>query len=374
MFSDSTAFTGVSRLLVGSLFAGWPAVAAAGDPFLPIMSISSTSSPAGWRQLPPYPGDIGVAGILAGRHDGVLIAAGGTNFPERPPWEGGKKRTYADVHVYQPSEHAWRAAGDLPEPRGYAAVVSVPAGVLVIGGENADKVFADSFWMQWDGRRVVTTTAPSLPSATTSPVAAVLGEHVYVASGYAAGAPRLSQAGFWRLDWRDPAAGWTELPAWPGPSRGQAVMAALGDSVYLFSGISIVAGHDAKPQVTYLSDAYRYHPAEGWTKLPDLPRSAIAAPSPSPVSTALGRIYVLGGVDGRLVGKQPRDTRVPDDIIYYDVATGAWQTLPGRWPDPVVTSPAVPWADEWIIVSGEIMSAVRTPHVWSWNPAAEVAR
>ena len=70
-------------------------------------------------------------------------------------------------------------------------------------------------------------------------------------------------------------------------------------------------------------------------------------------------------MDGRLAGKQPRDTRVPGDIIYYDVPANEWKTFVERWPDPVVTAPAVKLGDEWLLVSGETMSAVRTPHVWS---------
>jgi N-acetylneuraminic acid mutarotase len=145
-------------------------------------------------------------------------------------------------------------------------------------------------------------------------------------------------------------------------------MAALDGAVYLFSGIELVVGANGKPQATYLTDAYRYRPDQGWEKLPDLPRSAIAAPSPAPVSVTPSRIFIMGGVDGRLVGKQPRDTRVPDDIIYFDLRSQTWKSWPERWPDPVVNVTTVHWAGEWILVSGETMSGQRTPHVWSWMP------
>ena len=331
------------------------------------MEESPFATSAAWRQLPSYPREAGVAGVLVGQHSGVLIAGGGANFPDAPPWAGGKKKTYDDLYVYSPSGNAWRVVGKLPEPRAYAAVVSVPTGVLICGGENADKVFQDSVWLRWDGQGVNTLPGPPLPSATTSPVAAVLGDRIYLASGYSAGSPRLSGSAFWCLDWTDPHAEWTALPPCPGPSRGQAVMAAVAGAIYLFSGIEIVQGLEGKPSVTYLNDAYRYRPQQGWQRLPDLPRSAIAAPTPAPVTSGVPRIYLLGGVDGRLVAKQPRDTRVPDDILFFDVGLNEWKTLPGRWPDPVVTTPAVKLGDEWIFVSGETMAGVRTSHVWSWN-------
>jgi len=327
----------------------------------------AASARATWRELPPYPQAPGVAGILSGNHNGVLIAAGGANFPDRPPWEGGKKKYHDSIYVLLPGEKAWRPAGRLPEPRAYAGVVSVPGGVLVAGGENADKVFQDSLLLHWDGRQVVIAQAPGLLAPTTSPVAALLNDKVYLAGGYAPGALRVSRDSFWCLDLADSAAGWKVLPTWPGPTRGQAVLATVGGAVYLISGLEIKPGADGNPQVTYLSDAYRYLPSRAWEKLPDLPWSAIAAPSPAPVMTSPARVFVLGGVDGRQSGKLPRETRLPNDILYFDIAGHQWKLWPEPWPDSVVNVSAVQSGDDWIIVSGEILSGVRTDHAWSWR-------
>ena len=128
----------------------------------------------GWRLLPSYPRELGVAGILAGQHDGVLIAAGGANFSDGPFREGGKKVTHDDIHILLPGETAWRPAGRLHEPRGYAAVVSVPGGLLVVGGENADKIFSDALLLRWDGMEVVIETAPGLPAPISHQVAGQL--------------------------------------------------------------------------------------------------------------------------------------------------------------------------------------------------------
>ncbi len=324
-----------------------------------------------WEQLPSYPRTRGVAGVIAGEHRGVLIAAGGANFPELPPWEGGKKVYYDDIHVLLPDATEWQAAGQLPEARGYSAVASLPDGVLLIGGENSHRVFADTLWLRWQEDRVEVTPGPDLPAATTSPVAAVLDGVIYVAAGHADGTPRLSRVAFWRWDPRRPTEGWIEMPPWPGPSRGMAVMAVAAGSLYLFTGGELALTAEGKPQLTYLLDAYRYQADSGWEKLADMPHSALAAPSPAPVSPDGKRIFLLGGVDNRLVGKQPRDTRVPDGILIFDVTTGNWHESAERWPDPVVTTPAVKSGDAWVFVSGEIMAGVRTPHVWRWRLAEE---
>lgn len=307
-----------------------------------------------------------MAGLIAGDHHGVLIAAGGANFPDRMPWEGGKKVYYDEIFVLVPGDTVWRTAGRLPEPRAYAAVVSLPDGVLVLGGETAEAVLQDGLWLRWDGKSVIGERGPALPAPRTSAAAVVLDGRVFVAGGFAPGTVRVSSADFWCLDLAHSGDGWKTQPTWPGPTRAQAVMAAVEGGVYLISGLEMTVGADGKPQPNYLRDAYRYR-GDKWERLPDPPWSAIAAPSPAPVTTQPARVFVLGGVDSRLVGKVPRDTRVPDHITCFDVATGRWSEMAERWPDPVVTAPAVRLGDEWWILSGEIMAGVRTTSVWSWK-------
>ncbi len=336
-------------------------------PFLAVAA--GTAATSDWTRRPAYPLAPGMAGIIAGTHGGVLIAAGGANFPDKMPWDGGKKIYYDEIFVIAPGETAWRPAGKLPERRAYAACVSVADGVLVLGGENLDRLFQDSLWLRWDGKTVVIDKGPALPAPRTSQVAAVLDGSVYVAGGYVPGAVRVSSGDFWRLDLMQRDAGWRQLATWPGPTRAQGTIAALDGAIYLVSGLEMTTDAEGKAKPNYLGDAYRYR-AEEWEKLPDMPWSAIAAPSPAPVSVNLGRVFVLGGVDRRLVGKVPRDTRVPDHMMYFDVATNAWKTLEERWPDPVVTAPSVQIGDAWWIVSGEVRAGVRTTSVWSWQPGA----
>ena len=337
---------------------------------MPLLAVAAgTAATADWTRRPDYPLAPGMAGLIAGEHGGVLIAAGGANFPDKMPWDGGTKVYYDEIFVIAPGETAWRSAGKLPERRAYAASVSVADGVLVIGGENGATVFQDTLLLRWDGKAVVVGRGPALPAARTSQVAAVLDGSVYVAGGYAPGAVRASSGDFWRLDLAERAAGWRPLPTWPGPTRAQGTIAALDGALYLISGLEVVVDAAGKAQPTYLGDAYRYR-REKWERLPEMPWTAIAAPSPAPVSANLGRVWVLGGVDGRLVGKVPRETRVPDHVMYFDVATDTWKTVAERWPDPVVTAPAVQIGGAWWIVSGEIKAGVRTPSVWSWQPGA----
>lgn len=332
---------------------------------LPLSSISVASP--NWRQLPPYPQAPGMAGMMVGQHDGVLIAAGGANFPDLRPWEGGKKKIHDEIYVLLPGQSAWSAAGRLPRARGYGATVSVPEGVLIAGGEDGETVFQDTILLRWNGEKVEITSGPSLPAPTTSAVAVVLNDSVYLSGGYCQGSPRVSQKSFWQLDRSAAAPKWQVLPSWPGPTRALAVTAAVGGAVYVISGIEVGSADGKETPGVYLNDAYRYRPGAAWEKLPDLPWSALAGASPAPVTESPARVFVLGGVDGRQAGKLPRDIALPDDIIYLDVESNQWRHWHERWPTPVVCIPAVKLGQEWIIPSGESMAGVRTTEVWAWQ-------
>ena len=125
------------------------------------------ASPA-WRRLPAYPRPPGRAGAMAGTHGNVLIVAGGANFPDLMPWEGGVKRYYDDIFVLVPGESDWRPAGELPAARAYGAVVSTPRGLLIVGGEDGGQVFADSLLLSWNGRGLSIEPGPPPPAPTTN--------------------------------------------------------------------------------------------------------------------------------------------------------------------------------------------------------------
>ena len=63
-------------------------------------------------QLPIPPGDThqpGLAGAFSGLSNDVLIIAGGANFPDNPPWEGGKKVWNDQIYVLskQGNSYGW---------------------------------------------------------------------------------------------------------------------------------------------------------------------------------------------------------------------------------------------------------------------------
>lgn len=318
-----------------------------------------------WRPLPNLPDREGFAGAFAGVASGSLVFAGGANFPGKPPWEGGKKVWYTEVYALDRPAGQWRRSGSLPGPRGYGVSVTTDAGLLCIGGSDDRQHYADCFQLEIEEGKLTQTPFPSLPMACANLSGARLGNVVYVAGGMATPTSTSTLHQMWSLDLRNVAAGWKVETPWPGPARMLAVAAVQDGSFFLVSGTDLSLGADGQGVRTYLTDAYRFRPQVGWERIADLPRAAVAAPSPA-LTLGKSQFLVLGGDDGRLVDFEPKDQHpgFSKDILAYHTITNTW-TVAGTTPFPVVTAPAVFWSGHGhVIVSGEIRPGKRTPQVW----------
>lgn len=94
----------------------------------------------GFERLPPLPNEEGFGGMFAGTSGGALIAAGGANFPGKPPWKGGHKVYDDTIWVLKRSNGAWRRAIDkLAQPLGYGVSVTFNDQVICVGGADNDQ-------------------------------------------------------------------------------------------------------------------------------------------------------------------------------------------------------------------------------------------
>ena len=93
-----------------------------------------------YRTLAPLKvnGEQGVSAPFAGSIHQNLIVAGGCNFPDVPAAKGGAKRFYADIYELPNPDHdpqaQWRKIGELPQPMAYGVSVTVPNGMVCVGG------------------------------------------------------------------------------------------------------------------------------------------------------------------------------------------------------------------------------------------------
>lgn len=318
-----------------------------------------------WRQCTALPDMEGFAGCFAGISHGALLVAGGANFPDAKPWDGGKKVWYDTVFVLERPNGSWKRAGKLLRPLGYGVSVSHGEGVVCVGGSNADGHYADAFRLEWKGGQLQTTRLASLSQTLANACGAVVGDTLYIAGGQSKPDSTTTMKAAWKLDLSADSPEWTAIEAWPGRARMLSVAAGQGDTFWLVGGTDLLTASEGKVERQYLKDAYRYRPGDGWRRIADLPHAVVAAPSPAPTD-ATG-FYIVGGDDGGQIGVPPDGHQgFLKQVLRYDVAKETWIPA-GEAAVARVVTPCVRWGQAWVIPSGEVRPAVRSPQVWSWT-------
>lgn len=350
-----------------------------------LLLLGTTSTPAEeqsdilrWDQfahLPPAKDQqtqLGLADPFGGLHNNALIIAGGSNFPDGPPWDGGKKYWWDDIYVLEKTgtqEHQWHVGFKLPKPLAHGASVTTEHGVICIGGCDAERCYSNVFKITWDVNKKTVTieTLPSLPEPSAFHRAVVLGNTLFVAGGQSTMAEASATNRFWSLDLTE-GSEWKALPSWNGAARILPVLAVQdfqeSKHLYLFSGRDFAPGQDA----ILLKDVHRYDPSRQiWTRLSDAPRCLMAGTA---VDFGAQHILLIGGDDGENWGKDLRDTHpgFSKDMLYaYHTLTDTW-VHHGTLPQNHVTTSLIKWDGSLIIPTGEIRPAVRSPIVWKATP------
>jgi solute:Na+ symporter, SSS family len=354
--------------------------------FAPAVWCAGLGEVLNWDQLAPLPDPVGFAAPFAGVSEGQLLVGGGANFPDGRPWDGASKIWHDSVFALESPGAEWRRVGSLPRPLGYGVSITLPGGVLCVGGSDANSHHSDTFLLRLDGDRVLVEELPPLPYPLANACGALLDGVVHVFGGQTDPSARPLD----RLLMLDPAnldAGWVELEPLPGAPRMLATAGVLDGAFYAFGGTDLVPAEDGGLRRVYLQDAWRYAPKTGWQQLADMPVPLVASPSPA-IPGGSAHLLVPGGDDGSLAGEflrlkddHPGFTR---DVLAYHVITDTWAVagqMPydlgpdpalnpnaGIW--PTVTVPVVQWRGQWVIPSGEVRPGVRTPRVLT----AELAR
>lgn len=320
--------------------------------------------PLTWTRLPDIPDKEGFAAPFVGESNGALIVAGGANFPNGYPWEGGVKLWYDSVFVLEKPNGKWRTGFKLPRPLAYGVSITTDKGLLCIGGGDSEKHLAGVFLLEWIDGQIKTTEYPPLPRPCAFASGARIGNIVYLAGGIETPSATRALNTFWALDLKKLQQGWKELPTWPGPERMLAVAGSANGSFFLISGASLHADADGKPERTYLRDGYRYSPESGWSKTADIPSPAVASPSPAPVANG-SSLLVICGDDGSKVGFEPlsKHPGFPKRTLAYDTKSDSWSDA-GAVPFSIVTVPVARWKGHFVIANGETRPGVRSPGVW----------
>jgi N-acetylneuraminate epimerase len=335
---------------------------------LMIVTMFADEKSLAWKQLPSLPDPLGVAAPFAGVSGGVLIVGGGANFPDKMPWEGGKKVWRNRVWLLDQPAGSWREVGKLPRPLGYGICVTSKDSVVCIGGSDAARHYSDVFRLSWKGGRLLTEPVPSLPIPLSGASGALVNDTVYVACGSEQPGEQSATNRAFALDLGAQNPAWRELPNLPGRTRLLAIGAAHDDTFYLFGGVALEPNDTGKIARVYLREAWSYREKDGWRQLADMPKPSVAAPSPAPFVS--GRFLLLAGDDGSRIGFQPIDQHpgFPKSILAYDPTLDRWSTDTSEVPAPRATVPCVEWNGLFVIPSGEQRPGVRSPEVWAMTP------
>ncbi len=338
-----------------------------------------------WSELTPLPDAIGFAGPFAGVSGDRLIVAGGANFPDGPPWEGGTKQWHDRVFALEDPNGEWREVGNLPKALAYGVSASWHNQLIIVGGSDASQHYAEVYSLQLEGGAIEIQALPALPNPIANAAGVLMGDVVYLAGGSEGPASQSASDQFLKLDLSADSddLGWVELPSWPGPERILPVMAVQNDRVLLVSGAKLIEDGEGGVTREFLTDAYSFDPSTGdWETLTGPPVPFVAAPGPG-IPLGYADVLFSVGDDGEYFFRQTevRDSHpgFPSEMYRYNTVTdrwveqGAFPREPNPEPEavsnggtyPPVTTTIVPWRGQYVLPSGEIRPTVRTPKVIS---------
>ena len=325
------------------------------------------------KQLPSLPDKEGFAGMLGGVSKGELFCMGGANFPEKRPWEGGKKKWYDQIYKLEKGEKWIELKQKMPSPSAYGVSVSYQDNIIVVGGSDEIKHSNKVTAYKWTGDSMQITAFPDLPEPLSNMAGTLVNSLIIIAGGNntPTSLPLRKCFGF---DLENPKLGWFELPPISGSERVQPICASYNGVFYLFSGEAAWMTTKNERFRYILQDGYAFTPIKlkdkwtgSWIPLCPLPKGVSAAGSPLPVLNN-GTIVFWGGVDAiTALHKDPATHKgINQEVFMYSIEKDNWQYA-GKMTDVAarVTLPVVFWNGQWVYLSGEIKPGVRTNTVYS---------
>jgi cyclically-permuted mutarotase family protein len=338
---------------------------------------------------------LGLAGVINGVSNDVLIVAGGSNFPDKLPWEGGKKVYYDNIFVLEKKEnqYCWNKNIKLvlPAPVAYCGITSTPSGIACIGGENANGISDKCFLMKWNEKEnnVEVKALPNLPLALTNMAVTNIDDVVYAAGG---DEKNKSSNSFFCLDLKDKNFQWKRLPGLPIALANATAIAQnskSGESIFIIGGRSkTLSGISDLHNTVFAFDIVKNE----WKRCADISDGVHTINLSAASGVALGddEILITGFDNGKtfhkietLIAKitlaeteQERQQLTEEknnlsihhkgfdkSLLLYNTNGNAWTKI-GELPFSAhVTTTDVKWGNDIVISNGEIRPGIRTPDV-----------
>lgn len=338
---------------------------------------------------------IGYAGPINGISNEVLIVSGGANFPDKMPWEGGKKSYSKTIHVLEKckDQYTWNneVKSVLPEAIAYCGSTSTDLGVVYVGGENENGLSNKSYLLKWNAakKEVEAKVLPDFPFAIANISLTHIGNTVYAVGGDEAAK---SSDFFASLDLNEANPQWKALPNLPLALANAVVIAQKGKNgvnIYVVGGRTKTAsGISDLHNTTFVFDVKK----QIWEAAATISDGKNSTNFSAGAGVAVGThsVLIVGGDNGvifhqietylsqiaqaeseelkaELIAKKNKlVTNHPgffNGILLYNTLTNEWSKV-GELPFlPHVTTPAVLWDKKIILSNGEIKPGIRTPNV-----------
>lgn len=334
---------------------------------------------------------LGFAGAINALNHEVLFVAGGANFPEKMPWEGGKKYYSKEIHLLQRAgDHfTWNkeVTDTLPEPIAYCGNTSTDLGLVYAGGENEKGLSAKVFLLNWNKvqKKVLVKSLPDLPLAVTNIALTHLGNMVYALGG---DLQKQSSAAVFSLDLNHPDAQWKTLAPLP-IAVGNVLAVAQGGKIYVIGGRTKTPSGISELQHT----TFVFHPEkQTWESGAAISDGKNTTNFSAGAGLGVGENFILliGGDNGKVfhqietyIAQIAQTENLQEKakltlkknalsikhqgfykgMLLYNTKTNQWTKL-GELPFPAqVTTTATCWNGDIILSNGEVTPGVRTPNV-----------
>jgi N-acetylneuraminate epimerase len=323
------------------------------------------------------------------------LVAGGANFPNGLPWEGGKKYYSNEIHVLQKKngKYFWKEKikQTLPQAIAYCGNTSTGKGIIYVGGENENGISNKCYLLKWNAEKksVDVRPLPNLPVALTNVAVTHIGNIIFAAGGDEA---KTSSNSFFSLDLNDSNLAWETLPPLP-VSLANAVAIAQNrkdkKEIFVIGGrTKTSSGISELHNTVFAFDPQK----QSWRKCSDISDGIKTTNLSAASGVALDKdkILIAGGDNGKIFHEietyiaQIAKAKTPEEketltkeknnlsihhkgfdksILLYNTNTNAWRKI-GNLPFPAqVTTNAVKWENDIVISNGEIKPGIRTPNV-----------
>lgn len=347
-------------------------------------------SPINWKQsgvLPVQPNGLhhmGLSGVVLGVVGDQIIIAGGNNFPEGLPWEGGIKKYYKRVIVYNNQKDTLlnTFTFNLPANVAYAAVAQLKDGIFYAGGENENGPLNSAYLIKKSkSQSFEIIELPSLPIAISNAVAVATENAVYVLGG--ANKEGVSNK-VWKLALNNIKKGWTVQASMPQPTA-FAAAAIANEHIYIMGGRCKEANGISK----IYKEVYAFDIENNlWEQKASLPETVSAACA---LAIDNNKILFIGGdkivvfhevemlaakiaattdttikkeltvVKNNLQKTHPGFSK---DVLAYDASLNKWSPYAQLGFTAPVTTNAFLFNHKIILPVGEIKPGIRTPYIW----------